>query len=546
MQPFKQVLIVALIGCFFMMPQTSKATTFSVDKGTAYKFSGYSSYTSGNASIMKAYPSGIFVATGTGSAKIKAGNTSHTFKVRKQTGYSVNNTSSFATSKTVTLKANSGYKVYYTTGNAYSSNKLLKSGKSKNFTFSSTGNLHVYAVKNSTKVKIASLNSALKSQKDNCFIYTKYAKPSYTIPQNAKGTYGQNVKEIKLPSGFSWQSSAVLNQVGVMTVSATFTPADTMKYATISNIPVKITVNKANPSYSIPGPFYKVLKEKIEDTSLPAQFTWESTGTFDSVGEKTYYVKYTPADIEHYNIIEHIPVKVEVAENDITKYTINPIPSYVATGKAITPKVIINGLQEGTDYTVSYEDNIGIGYAKVVVKGKGKYTGIINTGFNITYSPEGFFYELKLMGSNMKKNKFHYSNDDVKGSYEKALKTNKRYNCALYVAWTLQKMGYLKSGQTFYYSAAKKQWQGSYKSIKNATIIPVNKLTKNAWNQLKPGDICGFGINKTASHTAVYAGNKKWYSGGNGDSKDGNFGPKAHGYYAGDNDYIYSIIRITK
>ena len=57
------------------------------------------------------------------------------------------------------------------------------------------------------------------------------------------------------------------------------------------------------------------------------------------------------------------------------------------TGKARTPKVkLYDGsktLTEGTDYTVKYSNNTKVGKAKIVVKGKGDYTGTITKYFYI-------------------------------------------------------------------------------------------------------------------------------------------------------------------
>ncbi len=57
------------------------------------------------------------------------------------------------------------------------------------------------------------------------------------------------------------------------------------------------------------------------------------------------------------------------------------------TGKALQPAVTVKlggkKLVKGTDYTVSYKSNIGIGKATVTVKGKGDYTGTVKGSFNI-------------------------------------------------------------------------------------------------------------------------------------------------------------------
>lgn len=61
------------------------------------------------------------------------------------------------------------------------------------------------------------------------------------------------------------------------------------------------------------------------------------------------------------------------------------------TGNAVEPAVTVNDgsttLTSGTDYTVSYENNTNIGTAKVIVMGKGNYTGSIHKTFTVSYRP---------------------------------------------------------------------------------------------------------------------------------------------------------------
>ncbi len=64
-----------------------------------------------------------------------------------------------------------------------------------------------------------------------------------------------------------------------------------------------------------------------------------------------------------------------------------PQSSYTYTGKAIAPavKVVLNGktLTKGTDYTVTYKNNVNVGTATIVVTGKGNYTGSVTKTFKI-------------------------------------------------------------------------------------------------------------------------------------------------------------------
>lgn len=82
---------------------------------------------------------------------------------------------------------------------------------------------------------------------------------------------------------------------------------------------------------------------------------------------------------------------VAVALADVSG-SISALGDTVYTGSAITPvptvTVTLDGvvttLVEGTDYTVSYSNNINVGTATVTVTGTGNYTGTISRTWNIT------------------------------------------------------------------------------------------------------------------------------------------------------------------
>lgn len=86
-----------------------------------------------------------------------------------------------------------------------------------------------------------------------------------------------------------------------------------------------------------------------------------------------------------------------IAPKAITASQVSAIKSYTYTGKAITPAVTINGLKSGTDYTVSYSNNINAGTAKVTITGKGNYTGTATVNFTINKKAA------KITASNFKK-----------------------------------------------------------------------------------------------------------------------------------------------
>lgn len=63
--------------------------------------------------------------------------------------------------------------------------------------------------------------------------------------------------------------------------------------------------------------------------------------------------------------------------------SIGKVKTVTYKGKAVKPSVKVNGAEKGTDYTISYSSNNDIGKGKVIIKGKGKYTGTVEVPFTI-------------------------------------------------------------------------------------------------------------------------------------------------------------------
>ena len=72
----------------------------------------------------------------------------------------------------------------------------------------------------------------------------------------------------------------------------------------------------------------------------------------------------------------------------ISLLTITGITSKTYNGKAQTQAIVVKdgttSLKKGTDYTVSYKNNINAGTASVVITGKGNYTGTVSKNFTIS------------------------------------------------------------------------------------------------------------------------------------------------------------------
>ena len=103
------------------------------------------------------------------------------------------------------------------------------------------------------------------------------------------------------------------------------------------------------------------------------------TGSYAEIYAKENDIKFSSTGIA-LNPIE----KKTISSNNVALSQ----TSYTYDGKAKTPTVTVKDgaavLKEGTDYTVTYSNNINVGTAKVTVTGKGNYTGTVTKEFTIT------------------------------------------------------------------------------------------------------------------------------------------------------------------
>ena len=114
----------------------------------------------------------------------------------------------------------------------------------------------------------------------------------------------------------------------------------------------------------------------------PTYFQFTPTALL-TVNDKEVTITYTEG-----NVTQIAKQKITVNPKALTANMVQPIASQPYTGSAIEPTVTVNvgkkTLTAGTDYTVTYKDNTNVGTAKVIVTGKGNYTGSVETKFNIT------------------------------------------------------------------------------------------------------------------------------------------------------------------
>jgi len=86
-------------------------------------------------------------------------------------------------------------------------------------------------------------------------------------------------------------------------------------------------------------------------------------------------------------------VESSSAKTDITSATVSTITDQAYTGKALTPAPVVKmgstTLRNGTDYSLTYDNNVEAGIATVTVAGKGSYVGRLTRNFNIVAQAAG-------------------------------------------------------------------------------------------------------------------------------------------------------------
>ena len=110
-------------------------------------------------------------------------------------------------------------------------------------------------------------------------------------------------------------------------------------------------------------------------------------------------------------------ISVASAKISIKNASVTGVKDKNWTGKVIKqiPVVRVKGrtLKRGTDYTVAYYNNKNVGTSKVVIKGKGKYTGTVTKSFYI--KPRGTTITVLKRKGNRMTVKWKKVSDQVSG-----------------------------------------------------------------------------------------------------------------------------------
>lgn len=165
--------------------------------------------------------------------------------------------------------------------------------------------------------------------------------------------------------------------------SCTVTLSDESLTYTGSSLRPTATVKSGDKELTLNQDYYVSYRNNWDAGTASAILT--GTGNYTGSVTKDFTIK--PLDISRYSA-------------SLSQY------SYTSDGTEKCPDVTVTygdkTLAAGTDFTVSYKDNVKEGTATVTITGSGNYTGIINTTFTITAAPGKSDGKVSLKSSNTK------------------------------------------------------------------------------------------------------------------------------------------------
>lgn len=140
------------------------------------------------------------------------------------------------------------------------------------------------------------------------------AIPEYVIPTIDPITYSPNksLKDITLPSGWSWLNEDSILLAGINAYTAIFIPNDMINYKEVE-IDLEVTISKATPECIIPT-FNDPIEYKeglmLSDIILPSGWSWVQAQALLSTGQLTHKAIFTPVDENYDSLLIDISFEV--------------------------------------------------------------------------------------------------------------------------------------------------------------------------------------------------------------------------------------------
>ena len=258
-------------------------------------------------------------------------------------------------------------------------------------------------------VKISAADTAnhLAAEAEVTIHVAKAEAPKLVLPAASRLTYGQKLSESALtgsesaPGSFAWENGDVLLPAGLNSCNVVFIPDDPDNYAwtqemlvqkievIVDQKPVRLTVENASKTYGDADPMAKVsVAGVLKGDSLSysiSRRSGEDVGTYAYSVELGSNPNYMPDVLLGTLTIE----PRSIADGSVS---ISAVGRQTYTGREIkpAPKLRFGGarLVLGTDYVLSYSNNVRTGRATITITGKGNFSGSCDLSFRIVEAPE--------------------------------------------------------------------------------------------------------------------------------------------------------------
>lgn len=217
--------------------------------------------------------------------------------------------------------------------------------------------------------------------------------PVFTTPVIVGAEYSpvRTLSSIKLPGQWSWVDHTIVPVVGNSGYRARFVPADPKVYKTVI-IRIKVPVTKRTLKKSmVKAPKTVSYKGKAIKDNITARDQKKKLNP-----KKDYKITYknnkrpgkatvTLKGVGNYK--GTVKVSYRIVKKSVKKLACQYDKTRSYTGKKRTISVSLKNdtvkLKRNTDYTVEYKNNVMIGKATVVIRGKGNYKGKRTLHFTI-------------------------------------------------------------------------------------------------------------------------------------------------------------------
>lgn len=198
------------------------------------------------------------------------------------------------------------------------------------------------------------------------------------VPKNIMGTFYAFEQNPRVSVGGSYVPISLKNIADV-----TYTKGQT--------VTLKAELTSEMPNFDYKYQWYEADSKTSSGKAITGETnsTYSPNTTTDSV--KYYYCEVSGMYESNRKVNSNVvTVKSNNYKVNISNCTILAVPAQNYTGSAITPGVTVSyggkNLAQGTDYTVSYSNNVNAGTASIIITGKGNYTGTKTINFVINKS----------------------------------------------------------------------------------------------------------------------------------------------------------------